>query len=407
MRALVLSSVFPNSKDPLFGVFVKERIKRVASSCEVVVVAPVAWFPFNRTFRGANRSAVPSQEIQDGLIVYHPKFFSVPGVCKSLDGVFYFLSVLPLLRRLRREFSFDLIDAHFVYPDGLAACLLAKTFGCPVMITLRGTIGKLAHFVIRRKQIQWALKFATRILTVSESLRDIAVVLGCHREKIQVIPNGIDGILFQRNDQAGARRRLDLPADRTILLSVGALSLRKGHQRIIEVLPRLVASNPRLLYVVIGGGGVEGDTGPLLRRMSMESGVEAHVRLVGPLAHEKIADWMNAADVFCLATSNEGMANVLVEALACGLPVVTTRVGGNVELIADGENGLLVPPADADALLKALMRAFDTSWDRDRIAAAMTGRTWEAVAAQVIRQWDDALNDSRNKQAAANLSTAP
>lgn len=407
MRVLVLSSVFPNSKDPLFGVFVKERIKRCASSCEVVVVAPVAWFPFNRTFRGAKRSVVPSQEIQDEMTVYHPKFFSVPGMCKSLDGVFYFLSVLPLLRRLRREFSFDLIDAHFVYPDGLAACLLAKTFGCPVTITLRGTIGKLAKFFLRRKQIRWALKFATRIFTVSASLRDIAVELGSHREKIQVIPNGVDETLFQRSNQAGARRRLDVPMDRTILLSVGALSLRKGHQRIIEVLPRLVASNPRLLYVVIGGGGAEGDTGPLLRRMSVELALEAHVRLVGPLPHEKIADWLNAADVFCLATSNEGMANVLVEALACGVPVVTTRVGGNAELIADGENGLLVPLGDADALLRALMRAFDTAWDRDRIAAAMIGRTWEAAAAQVIRQWDAALNDSRNKQGAANLSTAP
>src|ERR1041384_2003506 len=113
MRILVLSSVFPNLKDPLFGVFVKERIQRVAASCELIVVAPVAWFPFNRTFRGVNRSAVPSREIQDGLTVYHPKFFSVPGVCKFLDGFFYFLSVLPLLLRLRRDFAFELIDAHF------------------------------------------------------------------------------------------------------------------------------------------------------------------------------------------------------------------------------------------------------------------------------------------------------
>ncbi len=197
MRVLVLSSVFPNAKAPLFGVFVKERIKRVIPSCEVVVVAPVAWFPFNRIFRGASRSDVPKYEVQDGLKVYHPKFFSVPGICKSLDGLFYYLSVLPLLRRLRREFPFDLIDAHFVYPDGLAACLLARTFDCPVTITLRGTIGKLSKFFLRRKQIQWALRFATRVFSVSESLRDIGVGLGCDRQKMRVVPNGVDSSLFR------------------------------------------------------------------------------------------------------------------------------------------------------------------------------------------------------------------
>ena len=406
MRILVLSSVFPNSKDPLFGVFVKERIQRAAASCELIVVAPVAWFPFNRMLRGERRSAVPRREIHEGLTVYHPKFFSAPGVCKSLDGLFYYLSVLPLLRRLRREFAFDLIDAHFVYPDGLAACLLAKTFACPVTITLRGTIGKLAKFFFRRKQVQWALRFATRIVTVSESLRDIAVELGCDQGKIEIIPNGVDGTLFRRSDQADARRRLGLPPDATILLSVGALSLRKGHQRVLEVLPRLIAAYPRLLYVVIGGGGVEGDTGPLLRRMSAEAGVETHVHLVGSLPHVEIADWLAAADLFCLATSNEGMANVLVEALACGLPVVTTRVGGNAELITTGENGLLVPLGDPEELFRALLRALKERWNRDRIAAAMQGRTWEATAAQVVYQWEGALSEGRNKRGAANLSTA-
>jgi len=405
MRVLVLSSVFPNAKDPLFGVFVKERIKRARSHCEIVVVAPVAWFPFNRSFRGARRSDVPAYEAQGALPVYHPKFFSFPGISKALDGLFYYLSVLPLLRRLHREFCFDLIDAHFVYPDGLAACLLAKTFDCPVTITLRGTIPKLTKFFLRRKQIQWTLEFATRIFTVSESLRTVAVELGCDGGKIQVIPNGVDGTVFRRADRVAARNRLGLPADGTILLSVGALSLRKGHQRVLEVLPRLLASHPRLLYVVIGGGGAEGDTGPLLQRMSVELDVEAHVRLAGSLPHESIADWLAAADLFCLATSNEGLANVLIEALACGLPVVTTRVGGNAELITDGENGLLVPPADPEALLKALMRALETAWDRERIAAAMVGRTWEAAAAQVVRQWTEVLS-GRNNEVLKNFSTA-
>ncbi len=156
----------------------------------------------------------------------------------------------------------------------------------------------------------------------------------------------------------------------------------------------------------MGGAGVEGDTGPLLSRLSVDLGMERHLRLVGPRPHEEVAEWLAAADLFCLATSNEGMANVLVEALSSGLPVVTTRVGGNAELISAGANGLLVPPGDAAALQSALHQALQTSWDRNRIAGAMTGRTWEASAAQIVREWDGLLGAIHDKGESPNLSTA-
>jgi teichuronic acid biosynthesis glycosyltransferase TuaC len=387
MRILTLSTVFPNPKDPLFGIFVKERIKRVAEHCEVVVVAPVPWFPLNRLFRGAKRSAVLRYEIQDGISVYHPKFFSVPGVYKSLDGFFYFLSVFLLVCRLRQESPFDLIDAHFVYPDGVAASLLAKYFGCPITITLRGTIGKLSKFLLRRKQIQWALRVATRVISVSRSLQEIAVGLGCDPQKMRVIPNGIDGSVFHPLNKTEARQRLGLPLNRTILLSVGALCERKGHHRVVEILPQVIAQQPDLLFVVVGGPGVEGDTGPLLKRLSVDLGIEKHFQLAGPRPHDEIAYWLAAADVFCLATSNEGMANVLIEALACGVPVVTTRVGGNAELVECRKNGFLVNLGDSGALQNALLEAVQREWDRVSIARAMAGRTWAAAASQVVQEW--------------------
>jgi len=387
MRVLVLSSVFPNSHDPLFGVFVKERIARVAQHCNVIVVAPVAWFPFSALIRGTRRHSVPRSEVIDNLQIYHPRFFSVPGFFKSLDGVFYFISVLPLLRRLHGEFHFDLIDAHFVYPDGVGACLLAKWFGCPITITLRGTIGKLARFLLRRKQIQWALGAASRVFSVSQSLQEIAVQLGCDAVKTRVIPNGIDCNVFRPLNQVEARKRLGIPLDRTLLLSVGALCERKGHHRILQVLPRLIAAYPNLLFVVVGGPGAEGDMGPDLRRLSRELGLDQYVRLVGARPHDEIAVWLAAADAFCLATSNEGMANVLVEALSCGIPVVTTRVGGNAELVQDGVNGLLVPHGDSEALQGALIEVLHRQWVRADVSATMTGRTWDATAMQLAREW--------------------
>lgn len=377
MRILVLSSVFPNPKQPTFGTFVHARAARMATRHETVVVAPIPWFPLNRLFRGASRSGIPRLEPQGTLTVHHPKALSVPGVLKALDGIFYFLSVLPTVARIRRGFRFDVIDAHFAYPDGLAAWLLGKVFRCPVTVTLRGTIVPLSRYRLRRMQIRWVLSGVDRIFAVSDSLKAVAVGLGIPGDKIRVVPNGVDTARFGPGSRVEARRALGLVSDRRILLSVGTLSPRKGHQRVLEVLPRILATHPDLLYVVLGGPGVEGDTGPLLERLIAQHGLRDHVRLLGTQPHEEVPRWLAAADLFCLATSNEGRANVILEALACGVPVVTTDVGGSREVIAEGMDGLLVAPGDPDALAGALLRALSTEWDREAIVRRAAGRTWE------------------------------
>ncbi len=387
MRILVLSSVFPNPSQPTLGVFVQARVERVARHCEIVVMAPVPWFPLNRLLRGKARSGIVRREHQGNLTVYHPRFLSVPGVLKCLDGLFYFLSLLPQIRRLRHEFPFDLIDAHFAYPDGMAAVILGRVFGCPVTVTLRGTIVPLARYRLRRSQIRWTLRAAARIFSVSDSLRELAVALGAPPEKIRVIPNGVDTETFRLASRGEARTALGLPAERPLLLSVGILTPRKGHQRVLEALPGVVHRHPDLLYVVVGGPSAEGDTGPLLARMTQALHLGDHVRLVGARPHEEIPRWLAAADLFCLATSNEGRANVLMEALACGVPVVTTRVGGNAEIVQDGRNGLLVPLGDAVALSRALVAGLGMDWDREGIAGPWRGQSWDRTAAAVLAEF--------------------
>ena len=387
MRILVLSSVFPSAAQPTLGVFVHARVAQMARRSDVFVVAPVAWFPLNRLLRGRARSAVPARERQDALTVHHPRFLSVPGVLKCLDGLFYFLCVLPHVWRLRRSFKFDLIDAHFTYPDGFAACLLGKVFRCPVSVTLRGTEVPISRFRLRRLQLAWTLRHVDRILSVSQSLRDLAVRLGAPAERTRVIPNGIDGGAFAPRSKGLARATLALPPKRPLLVSVGALSPRKGHQRVLAALPEVLRHQPDLLYVVVGGRTSEGDTGPLLLRRVEDLGLTQSVRLVGTRPHEEIPLWLAASDVFCLATSNEGRPNALMEALACGVPVVTTRVGGNAELIEDGRNGFLVPLDDAAALARALARAFEADWDHAAIAAPWRARGWDCAAEEVLGEF--------------------
>ena len=378
MRILVLTTVFPNVRQPEFGRFVRERVRRVAASAEVQVVAPVPWFPGNRVFR-PRWTGVPAVETQHGLTVHHPRILSVPGVAKALDGVLYAASLAPFLRRLRTRFAFDVIDAHFAYPDGLAAVLLGRLFGRPVTVTLRGTIVPLSRYRARRPQIAAALRAAARVIAVSESLRTVAVGLGIDGAHVSVIPNGVDLDAFQPRSRAAARQALGLPLDRTVILSVGSLAPRKGHERVLDAVAPLVAARPDLLYVVVGGPGPEGDTGPALRRRAALRGIDANVVLAGARPHAEIPTWLNAADLFCLATSNEGRANVLLEAQASGVPVVTTDVGGSAEIVRDGHTGFLVPPGDAPALAAALARALGMSWDAAAIAADAQRWSWSAT----------------------------
>ncbi len=388
MRILVLSSVFPSRTRPTFGVFVRERVRHIAAHCGVVVVAPTPWFPLNRWIRGREVAHAPFVEDQGGITVYHPRFVCVPWFGKCLDGILYFLSLLPFIAWVRRRFPFDLIDAHFAYPDGPAGVLLGKVFGRPALITLRGPHDlRHAGYRLRRPQIRFALKAATRLISVSESLRQFAAGLGVDRDKVRVIPNGVDRSRFLPSDRRAAREKLGLPHDRAILLAVGHLVERKGHHRVIEILPDLIRRRPDLLYIAIGGD-ISGDSyREVIEGLVRRHGLEEHVRIVPSRPHDEIPLWMAAADLFCLATRSEGCCNALIEALACGLPVVTTRVDGNDELVREGRDGLLVPFWDGPAFSDAILRALEGQWDRAAIAGRTHGRGWERTAEQVLEEF--------------------
>ncbi|OLB98573.1 MAG: hypothetical protein AUH30_07455 [Candidatus Rokubacteria bacterium 13_1_40CM_68_15] len=386
MRVLVLSSVFPNPRQPNLGVFVRERVRRMARSCEAVVVAPVPWFPWDQAIRGRRWGGIPRIERQDGLVVHHPRFVSVPRYGKWLDGILYAASLLGFVRRLRQSFPFEMIDAHFAYPDGMAGVLLGKALGCPVMITLRGSIVRLRTYPLHRPQLRFALQAADRVVAVSESLKRVAIDLGIRAEKIRVIPNGVDTTRFFPMDRDDARRRLGLPLDATILLTVGGVYEGKGQHVVLQALPRLLARDPRLLYVVVGGERVGDSYRHTLDGIIRAHGLGDHVLFVGSKPHEDLRVWYAAADVLCLATRSEGRANVLLESIACGVPVVTTHVGGNPEIVRDGRDGFLVPFGDVESLAAAVDRALHQSWDRGDLVAHARRQSWETTARGVLEE---------------------
>ncbi|MCC9647320.1 glycosyltransferase [Rubrivivax sp. JA1029] len=386
-RIVVLSSLFPSAVQPGAGLFVRERMFRVGRELPLAVVAPTPWFPLQsllRRFKPGFRPGAPRHETQQGHEVWFPRFVSVPGALKGWDGLAMALAAWPRLARLKREGRLDLIDAHFAYPDGYAATLLGRWLGVPVTITLRGTEQRQAHDPALAPKLRAALQRATQVFAVSESLRQVALGLGIAADKVQVVGNGVDLARFNPLPRAEARAALGLAADAPVLVSVGGLCERKGFHRVIERLPALRERFPGLVYLVVGGPSPEGDLGPQLRAQVAAAGLGDAVRFLGPLPPDALRGPLSAADVFVLATRNEGWANVFLEAMACGLPVVTTAVGGNAEVVCRAELGSVVPFGDGPALEAAVADALARDWDADTIRRYAAANTWDRRVAELV-----------------------
>lgn len=387
-QVVVFSSLFPSRIQPNAGLFVRERMFRVGRHLPLSVVAPVPWFPLQsvlRQWRPHFRPGAPRAEVQDGFEVWFPRFLSVPGLFKHHDGLAMALGALPRLRALQQAGRLDLIDAHFAYPDGYAAVLLGRWLGVPVTITLRGTEARHARDPVLRPLLRQALDGATRLFAVAQSLKQVAVDLGIPPAKIEVIGNGVDLQRFRGLERGGARAALGIAPQVPVLISVGGLVERKGLHRVIELLPALRQCWPGLTYLIVGGPSAEGDMRSELDALVARLQLGAAVRFLGPLPPAQLSVPLSAADVFVLATRNEGWANVFLEAMACGLPVVTTDVGGNREVVNGDELGIIVPFGDADALGAALDRALRTRWRPELIRQHAEGNSWDERVGRICR----------------------
>ena len=335
--------------------------------------------------------------------VYRPRYFSVPGLFKRLDGLFMALGALRTLRQLKRGEGIDLIDAHFAYPDGYAASLLGRWLGRPVTVTLRGTETRLLAFEAFRKRILTALARAVRVFSVAGALKEAAVAAGASGDKVRVVGNGVDTTRFYPVDRSWARQQIGIPEDAPVLISVGGLVERKGFHRVIEQLPQLCQRFPNLHYVIVGGGGGEGDRRAALETQAERLGLRGRVRFLGPIEPDRLRVPLSAADVFVLATRNEGWANVFLEAMACGLPVVTTEVGGNAEVVPRAF-GTLVPFGDGAALRAAMAEALTRPWDRRSIRAYAERNSWDRRVRALVEELEAAVAADRERMPAMKES---
>jgi glycosyltransferase involved in cell wall biosynthesis len=386
MRVLTISTLYPNRSQPVHALFVEQRIVAMSQRFPVAVVCPIPWFPLaGRLARYRHRRRIPRREVRQGVNVSYPRFLSVPRFLKPLDGVFVLLTCLVEALRMRRGgFAFDRIDAHLAFPDGWAGVLLGRVFRVPVSITLRGhDINDLPRFPVRRRQVQWALARADVVFAVADALRRGAVALGAPPSRAITVGNGVDPQRFGPLERGEARRRLGLPDTERIVLSVGHLVERKGFHHLIRALPVLLRTHPEARLVIVGGPGEEGDFSARLAQAAEESGARERITWVGAVPHEELALWYCAADVFCLASENEGRANVLLEALACGTPIVATEVWGTPEVVSGESLGTLVRSVEPGVLAPAIAGALERRWDREAIVAHSRRFSWAAAARSV------------------------
>ncbi|HZL60617.1 MAG TPA: glycosyltransferase family 4 protein [Stellaceae bacterium] len=393
LRLLTFTTLYPNAAMPVHGIFVENRLRHLVAggNAESRVVAPVPWFPSTqpRFGRYAHFAAVPRDETRHGIEIVHPRYPLLPRIGMSLAPLLLYRATLPVLRRLQVERDFDVIDAHYFYPDGVAAVLLGRALGKPVVITARGSdVNQIPRHLLPRRMLCWAAERAAAIVTVAEALKTALVGLGVAPEKIVTLRNGVDLALFRPLDRDAAR--ISLLVSGRVLLSVGHLIERKGHHHVIAALPRL----PETTLLIAGTGPEHGRLDTLAR----ELGVAGRVRFLGAVAHEDLPRLYGAADALILASSREGIANVLYEAMACGTPVVASRAWGNPEIVADPAAGVLMDELSAAGVAAAVARLFQAPPSRAATRRYAEGFGWAVTTAGLTHLFNDIV-------AAANAAT--
>lgn len=360
IRVLLFSSLYPSSVRPIHGIFVETRLRELLKSGEVdaKVIAPVPWFPLRSERFGEYHlyATTPRHEERNNVEVFHPRYFLPPKVGMNVAPFTMALGALSTAKRLIREgFDFDLIDAHYYYPDGVAAGLLAKWLGKPFVVTARGTdLNLIPQYAFPRKLILETAAKASASIGVCQALMDTLSELGANPAKLHAMRNGVDLVKFVPEPRKIARIRLGLPLDKKLILSVGHLIERKGHHIAIEALTLL----PTDVQLLIAGGGPEQTS---LQDQAKKLGVSDRVRFLGVVPQNDLKWLYSAADALTLCSSREGWANVLLESMACGTPVIATNIWGTPEVVSRLEAGVLMKDRTADGLADAwasLMSAY-------------------------------------------------
>ncbi|GGF65818.1 glycosyl transferase family 1 [Alteromonas lipolytica] len=392
IRMVTISSLFPNKNDPKLGIFVKTRLRHFLATYQNIdleVIAPVPWFPFKHKIFGeyAKYAGVPYQETIDGMTVYHPRYLVLPKIGMYLTPKFMAKAITRTLTKLHRARRVDLIDGHYFYPDGVAICQAAESLDIPFTCTARGTdINLIPQYPKALAMLRTVFDKAAHMMTVCQALKDEMVKLGVPDERVTVLRNGVDLNLFSASDNAKqAQLKAQGQINEKLVLSVGWLIERKGHHLIIEALQNL--DNVRL---VIAGDGPDLVK---LKQLAEQCKVSERVQFLGGVDQPTLNQWMMTADALVLASSREGWANVLLESMASGTPVVATKVWGTPEVVKPESQGELVERNVAD-IARGIQHVLSKDVDREAVRRYAEQFSWKETCEGMMEIVDTIVKQS-------------
>jgi glycosyltransferase involved in cell wall biosynthesis len=379
MKLLTISSLYPNNKDFKHGVFVETRLKNLLAAypeIQSTVIAPVPWFPFkNKCFGEYSRFAgVVNQEQRNGITIYHPKYLVIPKIGMSLTPWLMARSIKKCLSQLSKQGQhFDVIDGHYFFPDGVAIAKVSQAFNIPFTCTARGTdINLIPQLEKPRKMIQQVFNKAAHMMSVCKALKDEMVTLGANEKKVSVLRNGVDLDLFPMSvNQEQQSKRVALTGDKKLILSVGWLIERKGHYLVIDAMKLLPDC-----HLMIAGDGPD--------HTKLKAQVEAlnltqSVTFLGALPQPQLSQYYQAADALVLASSREGWANVLLESMASGTPVVAANIWGTPEVVAKEAAGVLVE-RNAQAIAQGITLLLNKKLERAQTREYAENFSWQETS---------------------------
>lgn len=380
MRLLIVTSQFPIAGEPNRGRPIHQTVRELSKLADVRVLSPVARYPrWARPRSYLFRASDPAHTLPDCDVRY-VEYPALPLLTRPFNG---WLCARTLHAPLH-EFAPDVVLSYWLYPDAFGAMHAARRAGLPLVVGARGSDLRVRDAVSRRLT-RPVLHAAERILVVSEDLGRVAARnYDADPARIRAIPNGCDASIFHPRDRNEARAALGIDANAELVVYVGRLVPEKGLRELLDAMATLAPQRPKLQLALVGEGPMRAE---LDAKVAADSTLRAH--LPGAQGPHEVARWMAASDLVTLPSYSEGHPNVLVEALACGRPVVATPVGGIPEVV-DADCGLLVAARDPVALAAGLRNALERQWD-DGALSRRFSRGWDAVAADTLRACEEAL----------------
>ena len=388
---LIITNLFPNPQEPNRGIFVAEMVRELKNSADITMISPIPWVPkwgVLKRFKGWYKfSQIPYNYEINGQKVICPKYLAIPKL-GSLHSFFMFVSLYPKVKQLHKEKRFDLINAQWLFPDGVASCRISKILNIPIVLSAHGCdINLYMKMKSRRGQILKALNACEAVTVVSGQQKKSLLESGIPDSKISVIKNGFNEN-FKVQNKITLREELGLSTRQQLIIFLGQLVEVKGFTYLISAVKQLENASRNGYEVIVVG------TGPLssmYEKKVSEMGLSEKIKFYGEKKHNEIQKWLGASDMLCLPSIREGCPTVVLEALACGKPVVASKVGEVPELVNE-KSGILFNPKDVNGLAESLSKAMSREWDENEISSSVKHLSWKSVAGEYFNVFTNVLS---------------